>query len=119
MKKYVVLAIILSGVFAFVGCSYQNVETEADDTPPAIILLNKEYTTQPIAVTELPEGYEYMGTLSEESANNTGLTGCKTYANINLNSLKNIYVYQEYENPNSEDDLAPKQWAYVQWALSE
>ena len=72
-------------------------------------------------VNELPDGYEYIGNLSKEAAYTTGLAGCKVYANTNLDSLSDVYTYQECGTPVSEDtvDSRLRQRAYVQWVLDE
>ena len=72
-------------------------------------------------VNELPEGYEYIGDLSEDAANDTGLAGCKMYAVKEKNSFEDFYLYQECGTPISEDtvDTTQRQWAYVQWVVAE
>lgn len=122
MKKIFVPALILSAVFLFVGCSSKNSKAEDKNALPTIILFNREYISQNAPIETLPEGYDYVGTLSEDAANNTGLTGCKMYLNKKLSSLNHVYVYQECEisvDESMESSSNQMQWAYVKWILSE
>ena len=79
------------------------------------------YIAPYMPVNELPEGYEYIGDLSEDAASDTGLAGCKMYAVKEKNSLEDFYLYQECGTPVSEDtvDTTQRQWAYVQWVVAE
>ena len=45
-----------------------------------LILHDKNYVASYMPVDELPDGYEYIGELAKEQANDTGLEGCKMYA---------------------------------------
>ena len=69
----------------------------------------------------MPEGYEYIGVLSEDAANGTGLEGCKMYAVKEKDSFRDFYLYQECGTPtgNATVDNAKRQWAYVHWSLQE
>ncbi|MDE6318155.1 MAG: hypothetical protein K2M22_00260 [Lachnospiraceae bacterium] len=71
-------------------------------------------------VNELPDGYKYIGELTEEQANDTGLAGCQMYAVMERDSISDIYVYQECGTPIDENtlDSTKLQWAYVQWIVS-
>ncbi len=91
------------------------------DLPPSIILNGREYYAPHMPVSELPEGYEYAGVLSDEAANNTGLYGHDYYISGDSEILTDIYVFQECGTPISKDtvDTTKRQWAYVQWILSE
>lgn len=119
MKKH---SIVLAAIFvlALAGCAAAEGPAEEPGEPaPAIILLGQEYRSPHMPVDELPEGYEYVGTLSEEAANGTGLEGCEIYANLRLDSLNDVYLYQECGTPIGDNtvDTTKLQWAYVQWVL--
>lgn len=88
--------------------------------PPTIIIFGRNYVANRI-VSELPEGYEYVGDLSEDEANNTGLAGCKMYAVKEKDSFHEFYLYQECKAPINENtaDSTQLQWAYTQWIVSE
>lgn len=117
MKKIIVITLLLGTVLVFTGCSFQN--NEGEDCLLTIILFSREYISENKPIDKLPEGYDYVGTLSEEMANNTGLAGCKMYINKNLNSIDHVYIYQESEILNSvdTDGSSRTQWAYVKWVL--
>ena len=51
------------------------------------------YIAPYMPVNELPEGYEYIGDLSEDAASDTGLAGCKMYAVKEKNSFED-FPYQ-------------------------
>lgn len=54
------------------------------DLPPMIDMAGQKYVAPNMPVDELPEGYTYMGKLTEAQANGTGLEGCKMYAYTEL-----------------------------------
>lgn len=63
------------------------------------------------------QGDTYLGELSKEQANGTGLEGCKMYAVTELDSIPDFYLYQECGTPIDDNtvDSEKIQWAYVQW----
>ena len=118
MKK--LLSIMLFTMTFLAGCG-SNTNAPSGDLPPMITLLDKNYVAPYLPVNELPDGYEYIGNLTEEQANDTGLAGCGMYAVTERDSLSDIYVYQECGTPIGENtlDSTKLQWAYVQWIVSE
>ena len=91
------------------------------DLPPTLVLNGRQYHAPHMPVSELPDGYKYAGVLSDEAANNTGLNGHDYYVADDSETPLDLYVYQECGTPISEDtvDTTKRQWAYVQWILSE
>lgn len=98
------------------GCGNRP-EADTGALPPTITINGYQYVAQYMPVDELPGGYAYLGELSAEDANDTGLEGCKMYAVLEKNSFTDFYLYQECGTPIEENTLDPeqRQWAYVQW----
>ncbi len=121
MKRLIALVLMLTFAFTLAGCTSQQAETKTGDTAPTITIYEKNYVAPYMPVDELPDGYTYIGDLSEEDANDTGLAGCKMYVIKELDSLSDFYLYQECGTPIDEStvDTTQLQWAYVQWVLSE
>lgn len=86
-----------------------------------VVIGDKKYIDPHMPVNELPDGYVYIGELTEDEAYNTGLAGCKMYADSEKESMSDFYLYQECGTPVSEDtvDTTQRQWAYVQWIILE
>ena len=83
MKGYKICAALVLGlafVFGLTGCSAPESEAASWDTSPMIVIDGGNFLAPSMPVDELPEGYEYIGELSEEAANDTGLAGCSMYA---------------------------------------
>lgn len=118
MKRYIVLTLILGSLLMFTGCSSSSIKAKKGDDLPTIILFNREYISHNTSTDELPEGYALSGELTNEMANNTGLSGYEMYLNKSLNSLPHIYIYQEVSIAKN-DNTSTTKWAYVKWALSE
>lgn len=78
---------------------------------------DKTFFANTMSIDELPEDYEYMGDLTDEEANDTGLAGCKYYANKYISSFDEFYVYQECGTPIGENaaENTQRQWSYVKW----
>lgn len=121
MRK-VVLGILLSVCMltALVGCYIQNPnkdEPAMGDLPPMITINGNNYFEEAMSIAELPEDYECIGELTDTEANDTGLAGCKYYANKYISSFDEFYVYQECGTPIDENtvDNTQRQWAYVKW----
>lgn len=115
MKRIVALVVGIIIILALTGCS------QTGDRPPMITIYNRNYVAPHMPVNELPDGYEYIGDLSEKAANDTGLEGCQMYAIKELDSFSDFYLYQKCGTPISEDtvDNTQIQWAYVQWISTE
>ena len=62
--------------------------------PPMIDMYGQKYVAPNMPVNELPQGYTYLGELSKEQANGTGLEGCKMYAVTELDSIPDFYLYR-------------------------
>ena len=114
MKQIVSLLLSLFLIVAFSGC-HNSVDT--GDMPPMIDMYGQKYVAPNMPVNELPQGYTYLGELSKEQANGTGLEGCKMYAVTELNSIPDFYLYQECGTPIDDNtvDSEKIQCAYVQW----
>lgn len=116
MKKiiFVLLSLIMMAVIS--GCDNQS-DPKTGDLPPTINMYGQKYVAPYMPVDELPEGYTYLGELTEEQANGTGLEGCKMYAVAQLDSIPDFYLYQECGTPIDDHtvDTENRQWAYVQW----
>lgn len=120
MKRVVSVILIATCILMLAGCSKQ--QAEAPNTPaPCIVIDNQHFYAPNMPVSELPEGYEYIGILSKDAANGTGLEGCKMYAIIEKDSFLDFYLYQECGTPisNNTVDTTKRQWAYVRWSVQE
>ena len=120
MKRIVSVVLLVSCILLLVGCSKE--QAEAPNTPaPSIVIYNQHFYAPDMPVSELPEGYEYIGVLTEDAANGTGLEGCKMYAIKEMDSFHDFYLYQECGTPigNNTVDATKRQWAYVHWQLKE
>ena len=84
MKQIISLLLSLFLIVAFSGC-HNSVDT--GDMPPMIDMYGQKYVAPNMPVNELPQGYTYLGELSKEQANGTGLEGCKMYAVTELDSI--------------------------------
>lgn len=102
MKKLFTFMLFI--MLFLVGCG-SNKDTSSGDLSPMITLYDKDYVAPYMPVNELPDGYEYIGELTEEQANDTGLAGCKMYAIMEHGSLSDFYVYQEYGTPIDESTI--------------
>lgn len=123
MKGYKICAALVLGlafVFGLTGCSAPESEAASWDTSPMIVIDGGNFLAPSMPVDELPEWYEYIGELSEEAANDTGLAGCSMYAETER-GFADFYLYQECGTPVSEDtvDNTRLQWAYVRWERSD
>ena len=118
MKKLFTLMLFI--MLFLVGCG-SNKDTSSGDLSPMITLYDKDYVAPYMPVNELPDGYEYIGELTEEQANDTGLAGCKMYAIMEHGSLSDFYVYQECGTPIDEStiDTTKLQWTYMQWVVQQ
>ena len=106
------------------GCSGAEEESSLPhkwDVRPMIIMDGKKYIDVGWPVNVLPEGYGYVGDLTEEEAFNTDLAGKRMYAAAAGGDREDFYLYQECGTPVSEDtiDGTKRQWAYMQWILLE
>ena len=119
-RKNNFLSIGLVIILALTGCS-QSGEDVTGDLPPMITINNKNYVAPYMPVDELPDGYEYIGDLPKEAANDTGVGGCHMYVIKETDSFSDFYLYQECGTPIDENtvDTTQLQWAYVQWILNE
>lgn len=120
MKKYAVFVLGVIYILTLAGCATRQGEMRPA-TAPMITINGNNYFAPYMPVDELPNGYEYIGDLPEECANDTGLAGCKMYGIKELDSFPDFYLYQECGTPISEDtmDRSLRQWAYVQWSCPE
>lgn len=121
MKRLIAIALVLTFLFILIGCASRQTEIKTGETAPTITIYDKNYVAPYTPIDELPDGYAYIGDLSEEDTNDTGLAGCKMYAIKELNSLSDFYLYQKCAIPIDENtvDSTQQQWMYMQWVLSE
>ncbi len=70
-----------------------------------IDMADQKYVAPNMPVDELPEGFAYMGELTEKQANGTGLERCKMYVLTELDSIPNFYLYQECGTPIDENTV--------------
>ena len=127
MKKVsVFFCLVLVSLLMLTGCSSAkaasgNTEPVTGETAPMITINGRNYVAPYMPVDELPEGYSGIGALSKEDANDTGLEGCEMYAVKEKSSFTDFYLYQECGTPIGENmvDSTQRQWAYVQWVLTE
>lgn len=118
MKKMFSLLLTVVIVLCFAGCGKAETPgNETGDLPPMINMYGRNYVAPYMPVNELPDGYSYLGELTEEQANDTGLAGCKMYAKTELDSVPDFYVFQQCGTPIDENTVDSEniQWAYVQW----
>lgn len=121
MKKHFSAILLATCILLLTGCSKQQ-NIEQPNTPaPSIVLNNQHFYAPDMPVSALPEGYEYIGVLSENAANGTGLEGCKMYAVKEKDSFRDFYLYQQCGTPTGNDtvDATKQQWAYVRWSVRE
>ena len=121
MKKSFAGILVTICILLLAGCNKQQT-VESPDTPaPSIVIYNQHFYAPDIPVNVLPEGYEYIGVLPEDAANDTGLEGCKMYAIKEMDSFCDFYLYQECGTPVGPNtvDTTKRQWAYVRWELKE
>lgn len=121
MKKIFSVILMATWILLLVGCSKQP-DVDAPNAPaPSIVIDNQHFYAPNMPVSELPEGYVYIGVLPEEAANGTGLEGYKMYAIEGKNNFGDFYLYQECGTPidNNTVDNTKRQWAYVHWSLKE
>ena len=117
MKRIIAIVLLVTGLLS-VGC---NKQVDEGEPAPRIVINNHHFFARSMPVNELPEGYEYIGVLSKESANNTGAEGYKMYALKEKDSFCGFYLYQETGTPIGDNliDSTKRQWAYVYWELDE
>ena len=121
MKKSIMLICSLAALLALTGCTSKSNDTISGDTMQIITIYNRDYIASDTTISELPSGYQYIGELPEEAANDTGLGGCKMYVVKELNNLTDFYLYQEYGNGSGEGENSSKQTqgSYVHCILME
>ena len=90
MKRIVFVMLLIACSLLPVGCSNKQVE-EPNEPAPSIVIDSQHFYAPNMPISELPEGYEYIGVLSEDAANGTGLEGCKMYA-LKENELLSVLV---------------------------
>lgn len=116
MKKFFFLLLILSLVFCVCSAGNEGGENSGDkwDTRPMLCIDNVYYADPYMPVSELPEGYEYAGTLTAEQAYNTGLEGIEYYINPETNDF---YTWQETGTPVGDNvvDSTVRSMHYLQW----
>lgn len=114
MKRQFLCILLTLITIVLVGCG---VATDAGALPPMITINGVNFFANTMPIAELPDDFEYMGEITAEETNDTGLQGCKYYTNKYINSFDEFYVYQECGTPIGENqvDNTQRQWAYVKW----
>ena len=117
MKRFLVLLFMLVCMLGLVACDQSRDEPDAGALPPMLTMNGENYFAKTMPIAELPDDFEYMGELTSDEAKDTGLKGCKYYANKYISSFDVFYVYQECGTPIDENtlDSTQRQWAYVKW----
>lgn len=117
MKKLIALVLVIIYVLCLVGCAQEKSDAPAGDLAPMLTINGVNYRENSMPVAELSEEFVCMGEITTEEANDTGLQGCKYYANKYISSFDEFYVYQECGIPIDENtiDTTQLQWAYVKW----
>ena len=120
MKRIVSVIFMVACILLPAGCGKPQAE-EPNTPAPGIVINNQHFYAPSMPVSELPEGYEYIGVLSKDAANGTGLEGCKLYAIKEMDRFQDFYLYQECGTPvgNNTVDTEKRQWAYVHWEAEE
>lgn len=118
-RKWFCLVLLLL-LLLLAGCS-SAAEPVTGAAAPMITIYGRNYVAPHMPVDELPQGYAYIGELSAEHANDTGLEGCKMYAEVTADSFTDFYLYQECGTPIGENmvDSTQRQWAYVRWIRTD
>ena len=110
MKK--IFAVLLIFVLIFCGCSYVPEEPNA---PRPMMYYDGIYWKNPyIPVSKLPEGYELVGTVSEEMAYNTGLEGIEFYTKEGSGDFYTYQMTGTFIGGNTVD-TTKQAMHYVQW----
>ena len=117
MKKLLVIALGMAGLL-LAGCSglekpEPTVEPETQDIQLTSIGPFDDkgsFIDASVRLKELPEGYGYIGNLTEDQALDSGLAGCKVYADLTLDpsERRDVYLYQPVGENGGE-------WAYVKY----
>lgn len=112
MKK--IFALLL--VFSFLLCSCQNTGTEECSCigHPAMLYNGIHYINPDIPVTELPEGYEYAGIVSEEMGHKTGNKDIPFYTNDGTDYLYTYQMTGTFVGSNTVD-TTKLSMHYVRW----
>ncbi len=120
--RILLLCAVLAAFLLFAGCTAAPAAGTAPGMPaPSILLNGQAYYAPHMPVYELPEGYEYVGTLSQEADNGTGLAGSKMYMDPSQDPVTDFYLYQETGTPIGANtvDTTRRQWMYVRWSLPD
>lgn len=117
MNRFLVLLFMLVCMLGLVACDQSRDEPDAGALLPMLTMNGENYFAKTMPIAELPDDFEYMGELTSDEANDTGLEGCKYYTNKYISSFDAFYVYQECGTPIDENTLDSThcQWAYVKW----
>lgn len=117
MKRCMALILASLCILVLVACNQSSDETDAGALPPMLTMNGENYFAKTMPIAELPDNFEYMGEITSDEANDTGLEGCKYYANKYISSFDTFYVYQECGTPIDKNTLdnTQRQWAYVKW----
>lgn len=120
MKRRFLCILLVMIILTLSGCGVtleSKNEKDAGALPPMITINGVNFFANTMPIAELPDDFEYMGEITAEETNDTGLQGCKYYTNKYINSFDEFYVYQECGTPISENqvDNTQRQWAYVKW----
>lgn len=123
MKRILTVALGITMTFLLAGCSAEKPVPDPT-SDPSMQTVNRvviapfddrrtfidDDTEQPEPVAELPEGYGYIADLSEDQAVDSGLAGCKVYADLrlDLSEREDAYLYQPVGESGEE-------WAYVRY----
>ena len=118
MKKLFIMILSLISL-ALAGCSSMEKPASDAETQSVEVVAIAPFGTgsfvdggaeRPEPVKELPGGYGYIGDLGEDEALDSGLAGCRMYADLALepSECSDVYVCQPVGESGGE-------WAYVKY----
>ena len=118
MKKVFILLLFMS--FIFCGCQSASEEAVGEncDVRPMMFYEGIYWKNPYIPVSELPEGYESAGTVSEEMAYNTGLDGIEFYTKEGSGDFYTYQMTGTFIGGNTVD-TTKQAMHYVQWVPIE
>ncbi len=126
MKRILSLALSLICVLTLIGCSSNSpngagVEKTYAGAPKIVLNGYNYFASDLVILNELPEGYSYVGELTNAEKEYASINGSKYYIQEDTETIKDFYVYQECGTRISDDEVdnAKRQWAYVKWSKEQ
>ena len=116
MKK--IFAVLLVLILILCGCEAEKNEECPCVGHPAMLYNGIHYVNPNIPVKELPEGYEYAGTVSEEMGHKTGNKDIPFYTNPETDDFYTYQMTGTFVGENTVD-TTKQEMHYVQWVPSD